>query len=163
MTNCIPQTPELQESRGTRKACFQSPGQQPQTRLHQPGGSRQRPEGGAHGEPGSGVSRELKPGCRRTQTGSCCRPPVDAGVCAPHRFTPEQLYSVVADVDRYQQFLPWCTKSRVLQGRSGDFQAELEIGFPPLVERYTSEVTVVPNHKVRVGLWRAGLIQRAPE
>lgn len=68
---------------------------------------------------------------------------------------------MVADVDRYQQFVPWCTKSRVLQGRSGDFQAELEIGFPPLVERYTSEVTVIPNHKVRVGLWRAGSAPRS--
>lgn len=71
---------------------------------------------------------------------------------ALHRYTPEQLYNVVANVEQYQQFVPWCTKSRVFKGQSGDFQAQLEIGFPPLVEHYTSEVTILPNHKVRVSL-----------
>ncbi len=66
------------------------------------------------------------------------------------RYTPEQIYSVVASVDQYQHFVPWCKKSRVMKGRNGDVQVELEIGFPPIVERYTSEVTVVPNHQVRV-------------
>lgn len=82
---------------------------------------------------------------------------------ALHRFTPEQLYSVVANVDQYQQFVPWCTKSRVFKGQSGDFQAELEIGFPPIVERYSSEVTVIPNHRVRVSLWKTGFVQRCAE
>ncbi|XP_014048370.2 coenzyme Q-binding protein COQ10 homolog, mitochondrial [Salmo salar] len=64
-------------------------------------------------------------------------------------YTPEQMYSVVASVDQYQHFVPWCKKSRVVKGRNGDVRAQLEIGFPPIVERYTSEVTVVPNHQVR--------------
>ncbi|XP_064842132.1 coenzyme Q-binding protein COQ10 homolog, mitochondrial-like isoform X2 [Oncorhynchus masou masou] len=64
-------------------------------------------------------------------------------------YTPEQMYSVVASVDQYQHFVPWCKKSRVVKGKNGDVRAQLEIGFPPIVERYTSEVTVVPNHQVR--------------
>lgn len=60
------------------------------------------------------------------------------------------MYNVVANVDQYQHFVPWCKKSRVMKGRNGAIRAELEIGFPPIVERYTSEVTVVPNHQVRV-------------
>ncbi|XP_071241021.1 coenzyme Q-binding protein COQ10 homolog, mitochondrial-like isoform X2 [Salvelinus alpinus] len=67
-------------------------------------------------------------------------------------YTPEQMYSVVASVDQYQHFVPWCKKSRVVKGRNGDVRAQLEIGFPPIVERYTSQVTVVPNHQVRVPL-----------
>lgn len=63
------------------------------------------------------------------------------------------MYNVVASVDQYQRFVPWCKKSRVIKGRNGNFQAELEIGFPPIVERYTSEITIVPNHKVQVSLY----------
>uniref|UniRef100_A0A3Q0RYM8 Si:ch73-141c7.1 n=1 Tax=Amphilophus citrinellus TaxID=61819 RepID=A0A3Q0RYM8_AMPCI len=69
--------------------------------------------------------------------------------CRTLGYTAEQMYSVVASVNHYQHFVPWCKKSRVLRARNGGFLAELEIGFPPLVERYISEVTVVPNHQVR--------------
>lgn len=69
--------------------------------------------------------------------------------CRTLGYTPEQMYNVVANVDQYQHFVPWCKKSRVIKGRNGDVRAELEIGFPPIVERYTSEITFVPNHKVR--------------
>ncbi|KAG5854991.1 hypothetical protein ANANG_G00043940 [Anguilla anguilla] len=65
------------------------------------------------------------------------------------RYSPEQMYNLVASVDKYHQFVPWCKKSRVQKGLNGDVRAQLEIGFPPLVERYTSNVTVVPNHQVR--------------
>ncbi|XP_026218159.1 coenzyme Q-binding protein COQ10 homolog, mitochondrial [Anabas testudineus] len=69
--------------------------------------------------------------------------------CQTLEYSPEQMYNVVANVDQYQYFVPWCKKSRVMKGGNGHIWAELEIGFPPIVERYTSEVTVVPNHKVR--------------
>uniref|UniRef100_A0A3P9KER4 Si:ch73-141c7.1 n=1 Tax=Oryzias latipes TaxID=8090 RepID=A0A3P9KER4_ORYLA len=64
-------------------------------------------------------------------------------------YTPEQMYNIVANVDKYQYFVPWCKKSRVIKGRNGDVQAELEIGFPPITERYTSDVTFDPNRQVR--------------
>ncbi|RXN12840.1 coenzyme Q-binding COQ10 mitochondrial-like protein [Labeo rohita] len=64
-------------------------------------------------------------------------------------YSPEQMYDIVASVDQYQQFVPWCKKSKVTRGRNGDMRAQLEIGFPPIIERYTSEVTVIPNHQVR--------------
>ncbi|RVE69779.1 hypothetical protein OJAV_G00081220 [Oryzias javanicus] len=64
-------------------------------------------------------------------------------------YSPEEMYSVVANVDKYQHFVPWCKKSRVIKGRNGNVQAELEIGFPPITERYTSDVTFDPNHQVR--------------
>lgn len=66
------------------------------------------------------------------------------------RYSPEQMYNVVARVDQYQHFVPWCKQSRVVKGGNGHIRAQLEIGFPPIVERYTSEVTLVPNHQVRV-------------
>uniref|UniRef100_A0A1A7X9W5 Coenzyme Q-binding protein COQ10 START domain-containing protein n=2 Tax=Iconisemion striatum TaxID=60296 RepID=A0A1A7X9W5_9TELE len=64
-------------------------------------------------------------------------------------YTPQQMYNVVADVDEYQKFVPWCKKSRTMKRPNGDVWAQLEIGFPPISERYTSEITFVPNHQIR--------------
>ncbi|XP_041828941.1 coenzyme Q-binding protein COQ10 homolog, mitochondrial [Melanotaenia boesemani] len=69
--------------------------------------------------------------------------------CRILEYTPEQMYNVVADVEKYQHFVPWCKKSRMKKGSNGNIWAELEIGFPPIIERYTSEVTFVPNHQVK--------------
>ncbi|KAM8844282.1 coenzyme Q-binding protein COQ10 homolog, mitochondrial [Spinachia spinachia] len=70
--------------------------------------------------------------------------------CRTLGYSPEQMYNMVVDVDQYQRFVPWCKKSRLTRARNeGVVRAYLEIGFPPVLERYTSEVTVVPNHQVR--------------
>lgn len=69
--------------------------------------------------------------------------------CKTLGYTPEQMYDIVANVDQYSQFVPWCKKSRTMKSRNGEVRAELEIGFPPVLERYVSELTYVPNHQVR--------------
>lgn len=58
-----------------------------------------------------------------------------------NRYTQEQLFNVVAAVDLYEDFLPWCQRSRILRrNNDGSFDAELEIGFKFLVESYVSHV-----------------------
>eukprot|EP00057_Strongylocentrotus_purpuratus_P003287 XP_003726326.1 PREDICTED: coenzyme Q-binding protein COQ10 homolog B, mitochondrial isoform X2 [Strongylocentrotus purpuratus] len=59
------------------------------------------------------------------------------------------MYEVVANVEDYKNFVPWCTKSTIVARKAGHFRAQLEIGFPPLVERYMSTVTVAKPHLVR--------------
>lgn len=52
------------------------------------------------------------------------------------RYSPEQLFSVVADVDHYHEFVPWCQRSEVLVRRDMEYvEAELEVGFKLFVER----------------------------
>ncbi|KAI5097194.1 coenzyme Q-binding protein COQ10-like, mitochondrial [Silurus meridionalis] len=63
-------------------------------------------------------------------------------------YSASQMYNIVANVDQYHQFVPWCTRSNVIKRRNGNMLAQLEIGFPPVIERYVSEVTVIPNYQV---------------
>ena len=58
----------------------------------------------------------------------------DLASCA--RYSPEQLFTVVADVDHYHEFVPWCQRSEVLVRRDMEYvEAELEVGFKLFVER----------------------------
>lgn len=77
--------------------------------------------------------------------------------------SPEDLFAVVADVDRYREFVPFCAGSRVLRRTSHSrFEAELEIGFRLFNERYVSDVSLVPGESVTAEAVRTpgGLFER---
>ncbi|WP_137125249.1 type II toxin-antitoxin system RatA family toxin [Roseomonas sp. HF4] len=64
------------------------------------------------------------------------------------RYTPEQMFDLVADVRRYPEFLPWCVGARVLTRDEQVLVADLTIGFKMFRETFRS----------RVGLERPGHI-----
>ncbi|KAK7351645.1 hypothetical protein VNO77_11240 [Canavalia gladiata] len=65
-------------------------------------------------------------------------------------YSPEQLFNVVAAVDFYHGFVPWCQRSEVLRHYpDGSFDAELEIGFKFLVESYVSHVELDRPKRVK--------------
>ena len=55
-------------------------------------------------------------------------------------YTPEQLYGLVIDIERYPEFLPWCMGARVKTRREDLIVADLVIGFRMFRERFTSRV-----------------------
>ena len=57
-------------------------------------------------------------------------------------YTPQQMFNLVADVERYPSFLPWCIASRVREKRDDLLVADLVIGFKMVRERFTSRVTL---------------------
>ena len=62
---------------------------------------------------------------------------------------PAELFAIVADVNKYHEFLPFCRRSKVTNEIDKDrFEAELEIGFKVFNERYTSRVTLDRPRKV---------------
>eukprot|EP00112_Aurelia_sp_Birch-Aquarium-sp1_P017425 Seg404.5 transcript_id=Seg404.5/GoldUCD/mRNA.D3Y31 product="Coenzyme Q-binding protein COQ10 A mitochondrial" protein_id=Seg404.5/GoldUCD/D3Y31 len=61
-------------------------------------------------------------------------------------FSMDHMFDVVANVDDYKYFVPWCRNSKIIETKAGHVRALLEVGFPPLIERYTSILTLVrPN------------------
>lgn len=63
-------------------------------------------------------------------------------------FTPEQMFNLVADVESYPEFLPWCVATRIRR-RDGDvLTVDLIIGFKLFRERFTSRVVL--DHPGRI-------------
>jgi coenzyme Q-binding protein COQ10 len=63
------------------------------------------------------------------------------------RYTPEQLFDMVADVRRYPEFLPWCVGARVVSHSQAELLADLTIGFKVFRETFRSKVTLErPSH-----------------
>lgn len=55
-------------------------------------------------------------------------------------YTPQQLFDLVADIERYPEFLPWCVAARIRDRHEDRLVAEMVIGFKMFRERFTSRV-----------------------
>lgn len=59
----------------------------------------------------------------------------------PSPYSPQQLFDMVIDIERYPQFLPWCRAARIVDRAEHSFLGELIISFKHITESYTSRVT----------------------
>ena len=55
-------------------------------------------------------------------------------------YSPEQMFNLVADVERYDEFLPWCNGARVWDRTEESMLADLLIHFKGFQGKYTSRV-----------------------
>ena len=55
-------------------------------------------------------------------------------------YTPEQLFDLVADVEHYDEFLPWVVAVRTRSSSETETIADLVVGFNAFKERFTSRV-----------------------
>ena len=61
-------------------------------------------------------------------------------------YTPEQMFDVVADIESYPQFLPWCVGAKTRNGGDNVIFADMVIGFKMFRERFTTrDVLERPN------------------
>ena len=66
-------------------------------------------------------------------------------------YSPQQMFDIVADVERYPQFLPWCLGTRVTKQDSDSLDADMLIGFRMFRERFGSHVELDrPNREINV-------------
>jgi coenzyme Q-binding protein COQ10 len=62
-------------------------------------------------------------------------------------YTPKQLYDLVADIESYPKFIPWCQGARVYQREGNVVLADLIIHFRGLTGKYTSRVLLDEKEK----------------
>ena len=55
-------------------------------------------------------------------------------------YSAEQMFDLVADVARYDEFLPWVVGTRVRSDSETEMVADLLVGFKALREKFTSRV-----------------------
>jgi coenzyme Q-binding protein COQ10 len=65
-------------------------------------------------------------------------------------FTPEQLFDLVADVQSYQEFLPWVAAVRIRSDSETETVADLVVGFRALKETFTSKVYKSRPHEIEI-------------
>jgi len=65
-------------------------------------------------------------------------------------YSPEQMFKLVADVEHYPEFLPWCTAIRVQHRKADVIHADMMIGFKMFREKFTTEVQLTPHQRIDV-------------
>ncbi len=66
-------------------------------------------------------------------------------------YSAEQLFKLVADIERYPEFLPWCVNSCITRRISDEvIYADLTIGYKMFREKFGSKVTLKEHNLVHV-------------
>ncbi|MEE9434063.1 MAG: type II toxin-antitoxin system RatA family toxin [Sphingorhabdus sp.] len=65
-------------------------------------------------------------------------------------FSAEQMYDLVADVERYPEFIPWVNGVRVQSNSKTETMADMIVGFKSLRETFTSRVVKSPKTAIEV-------------
>ena len=55
-------------------------------------------------------------------------------------YTPEQMFDLVADVEKYPEFLPWCVATRIRKRQGDILFADMVIGFKMFREKFSTKV-----------------------
>jgi len=62
--------------------------------------------------------------------------------------SPERMYALINDIERYPEFVPWCTASRVESRKEGEVVATLTIKRGPLRAEFTTRNLLEPGKRV---------------
>lgn len=65
-------------------------------------------------------------------------------------YTPEQLYDLVVDIEKYPEFLPWCLAVRILSSSDVEIEADLIVGYKFFRETFRSRVHLTPETRIDV-------------
>ncbi|MEM7378016.1 MAG: type II toxin-antitoxin system RatA family toxin [Pseudomonadota bacterium] len=67
-------------------------------------------------------------------------------------FSAEQMYRLVAEVEHYSDFLPWCRASRLIERSETAQVAEITVSKGPLRQRFTTRNQLQPVERLGIEL-----------
>ncbi len=67
-------------------------------------------------------------------------------------YTPAQMYALVTDVERYPEFLPWCTSSAILADEGDQVTVKLGLSSGFARASFTTRNRMVPDRSVTMNL-----------
>src|SRR5262245_19559027 len=67
-------------------------------------------------------------------------------------YAPPQVYGLVADDERYPEFLPWCTEARILAGDEREVTVTLGLASGIARANFTTKNRLEPYRSVRMSL-----------
>ena len=67
-------------------------------------------------------------------------------------YSPEEMYSLVNDIESYPRFLPWCRSARVLERGDGWLKARIDMARGALHHAFTTRNTLDHGRRIRVEL-----------
>ena len=67
-------------------------------------------------------------------------------------YSPQEMYALVVDVDRYAQFLPWCDQARVVEYTDDGMVAQLGLAFSGVRHSFSTRNIQVPGQSVKMAL-----------
>jgi ribosome-associated toxin RatA of RatAB toxin-antitoxin module len=67
-------------------------------------------------------------------------------------YAPQQVYELVADVERYPEFLPWCTEARIIRGTEEEVTVTLGLSSGLARARFTTRNRLQPGRSVTMSL-----------
>jgi coenzyme Q-binding protein COQ10 len=65
-------------------------------------------------------------------------------------YSVRQMFDLVAEIERYPEFLPWCKGARIVSRDKNMVVADLIIGYKMFQEKFVSEVTLDRPHAITV-------------
>ncbi len=66
------------------------------------------------------------------------------------KYSQQQIYDLVAEIEHYPEFLPWCLGARVRSREGNVVHCDMLIGFRMFRERFTSRVVLTPHSRIDV-------------
>lgn len=67
-------------------------------------------------------------------------------------FSAEEMYALVADIESYGKFLPWCGGARVVERHAGNVTAAVDIAYRGVHKTFTTRNVLDPGRQMELRL-----------